>query len=265
MVIIVRFICSALFSHGMNTEILEQIGLSRNEIKVYFALLELEQSSATPIVRKSGVPNSKVYPTLEKLIKKGLVSFVIKNNVKYFQASDPKHLINILSDKEKQIELQKTEIEELIPQIALKKSFGKNTQEATVYEGFEGMKTASNNIILSLQNDEEYCVFTLGDELKTPQLIRFFRDYHKKRIEKGIKTRLIANENLRGLFETQHNYQGMKTRFTKQELATGIFIYADKVMTVVWGEMPTAFVISSQNNAAQYRKFFEETWEKAKK
>ncbi len=249
----------------MNTEILEQIGLSRNEIKVYFALLELEQSSATPIVRKAGVPNSKVYPTLDKLIKKGLVSFVIKNNVKYFQASDPKHLIGILSDKEKQIALQKTEIEELIPQIALKKSFGKNIQEANVYEGFEGMKSAFNNILSSLQKGEEYYVFTLGDELKTPQLIRFFRDYHKKRIEQEIKTRLIANENLRESFKTQHTYKEMRVRFTKQELPTGIFIYADKVMTVVWGETPTAFVISSQNNALQYRKFFEETWEKAKK
>ena len=95
----------------MNTEILEQIGLSRNEIKAYFALLELEQASATPIVKKSGIPNSKVYLTLDKLIKKGLVSYVIKNNAKYFQASDPKNLIGFLNDKENLISLQKKEIE----------------------------------------------------------------------------------------------------------------------------------------------------------
>src|SRR3989338_9632805 len=124
----------------MNTEILEQIGLSRNEIKVYFALLELDQSSATPIVKKADIPNSKVYPTIEKLIKKGLVSYVIKNNVKYFQASDPHNLIELLGNKEKQIIQQKKEIEELIPQIELKRKLAKEKQEATIYEGLDGIK-----------------------------------------------------------------------------------------------------------------------------
>jgi sugar-specific transcriptional regulator TrmB len=49
----------------METKILGEIGLSKNEIKVYFALLELDKSSATPIMKKSGVPHSKVYPVLE--------------------------------------------------------------------------------------------------------------------------------------------------------------------------------------------------------
>ena len=76
----------------MNSQILEQIGLSKNEIKVYFALLELDQSSATPIIKKSNIPYSKLYQTLDKLLGKGLVSFVIKNNVKYFQANTPDNL-----------------------------------------------------------------------------------------------------------------------------------------------------------------------------
>src|SRR3989338_7551742 len=120
----------------MNLEVLEQIGLSKNEIKIYFALLELEQSSATPIVKKSGVPNSKVYPTLDKLIKRGLVSYVIKNNVKYFQASDLKNLIGFLNDKETIISQQKIEIEKLIPQIERNQTLAKDKPEARIYEGF---------------------------------------------------------------------------------------------------------------------------------
>ncbi|HIJ10806.1 TPA: hypothetical protein HA278_01990, partial [Candidatus Woesearchaeota archaeon] len=123
----------------MNTKILEDIGLSKNEIKVYFALLELHQSSATPIVKKSGIPNSKIYPTLEKLIGRGLVSFVIKNNVKYFHAADPQNLIEFLSKKQQSIEEQKDEIEQIIPQLELKRQLAAQTQEAHVYEGFKGM------------------------------------------------------------------------------------------------------------------------------
>jgi sugar-specific transcriptional regulator TrmB len=244
----------------MNTEILEQIGLSKNEIKIYFALLELEQSSATPIVKKSGIPNSKVYPTLEKLIKRGLVSYVIKNNVKYFQTSDPNNLIELLSSKEKQIAQQKNEIERLIPEIEQRRKLAKEKQEATIYEGIEGVKAAFNNLLNVVPKGKEYCVFTLGEELTREDLKRFFQNYHKKRIEKGIMVKLIANEKIKAVFEKYHIYKNMKVKYSKQKLPTGIFIYGEYLMTVVWQGEPTAFVIRSRNNAQRYQEFFDEIW-----
>ncbi len=247
----------------MNTEILEQIGLSKNEIKIYFALLELEQSSATPIVKKSGIPNSKVYPTLDKLIKRGLVSYVIKNNVKYFQASDPKNLIDFLNDKEKLIFQQKKEIEKLIPQIEHKRRLAKDKQEAAIYEGLDGIKAAFNNILNTVLKNNEYYVFTLGEELGKSELKHFFRDYHKKRIQKQIKVKLIASEKIRMTFIKFHLYQNMKVKFLKLKLPAGVFIYGDCVMTVVWLGEPTAFVIKSKNNAEKYKEFFLEMWKTA--
>ena len=247
----------------MDTRILEQIGLSKNEIKVYFALLELEQSSATPIVKRSGIPNSKIYPTIEKLIKKGLASYVIKNNVRHFQASDPKYLIDILNNKQKQISLQKKEIEDLIPKIELKKKLAKEKQDAKVYEGLDGIKAAFNTILNTLNRGDEYLVFTLGEELK--EATRFFQNYHKKRRQKGIKVRLITNTKLKSLIlKSWYKYPGLTFRFTEQSLPTGIFIFKDHVMTLIWKDTPTAFIIHSKKNYYYYTKFFEEMWKSAK-
>ena len=248
----------------MKIEILEQIGLSKNEIKVYFALLELDQSSATPIVKKSGIPNSKVYPIIEKLIKKGLVSYVIKNNVKYFQAADPKNLIDLLSIKEKQITQQKQEIEKLIPQIELKRKLAKERQEATVYEGLDGVKVAFNNILNTLKSGEEYLVFMLGESLKEKTVIRFFQRYHRERIKKRIKVRLLSNIAFKNIVNRWHDYKNMKIRYTNQKLPVGTFIFQDYVMTVVWGERPTAFIIKSKKNYQFYKIFFEDIWKTAK-
>jgi len=247
----------------MDTKILEQIGLSKNEIKIYFALLELEQSTATPIVKRSGVPNSKVYPTLDKLIKRGLVSYIVKNNVKYFQASDPENIIDLLNEKEKQLSQQKDEIKRLIPQIEYKRKLAKHKQEATIYEGFEGIKVAFNNILNKVPKNQEYYVFTLGEELGKSELKHFFRDYHKKRIQKRIKVKLIANQKIKTTFLKHHQYKNMKIKFSKFKLPTGIFIYEDYVMTVVWIGDPTAFVIKSKNNAEKYKEFFQEIWKTA--
>ena len=54
----------------MDTKILEDIGLSNAEIKVYLTLLELGTSTAGPILEKSGLQNSVVHMTLNKLIER---------------------------------------------------------------------------------------------------------------------------------------------------------------------------------------------------
>lgn len=248
----------------MKTEILENIGLSKNEIKIYFALLDLDQATATPIVKRSGVPNSKVYPTLDKLIKRGLVSYVIKNNVKHFQASDPRHLLDFLKNKEELIAKQKKEIADLIPQIEKKRELAKDKQEAAIYEGIEGVKTAFEEILNTLKKGEEYYVFTLGQELEREDLRLFFSNYHAKRVEKGIKVKLILSNKLRDLVKL-YRYKNMFVKFTSLILPTGIFIYKNKVMTLVWGDKPTAFVIQSEINADKYLDFFLDLWEKAEK
>ena len=57
---------------------LEQIGLTKSEIKVYFALLKMGASTTGPIINESRTANSKVYEVLEKLNELPSVETVIK-------------------------------------------------------------------------------------------------------------------------------------------------------------------------------------------
>jgi sugar-specific transcriptional regulator TrmB len=67
-------------------KILEELGLSKNETKVYLALLELGLSSLKDITSKSGVHRTNVYDSLKRLVKKGLVSHVTKDNKTAYEA-----------------------------------------------------------------------------------------------------------------------------------------------------------------------------------
>lgn len=249
----------------METKLLTQIGLTESEIKVYFALLELESGTVGPIIEKAKVPDSKIYSILEKLKEKGLASFVIKNNVKHFQASDPKNLIMILNEKEREILEQKKDLEEnILPKIELRRKLSEEKQEATVYESLGGLKSAFNLILETMDFGDEYQVFVLGEALKEKPLIRFLQNYHKKRVEKGIKVRLISENIYKELIEEFHMYKGMRIRFTNQKLPIGTFIFKNHVMTIVWEEKPTAFVIKSKKNYECYKEFFEDIWRTAK-
>jgi len=246
----------------MEMKVLSQLGLTESEIKVYFALLELESSTVGPLIEKAKVQDSKIYSILEKLKEKGLASFVVKNNVKHFQASDPKNLVALLNEKEDEIAAERKELEEsVIPYIESRRRLTEEKQEATVYESYAGLKSAFNLILDNLGAGEEYCVFMLGESLKEKRVISFFQTYHKKRMAKGIRARLISNLGFRDLVLSTHHYKGMKIRFTKQKLPVGIFIFKNHVMTVLWGEKPAAFVIKSKRNYDYYREFFEGTWD----
>jgi sugar-specific transcriptional regulator TrmB len=250
----------------METKILTQIGLTESEIKVYFTLLELESSTVGPIIEKAKVPDSKIYAILEKLKEKGLVSFVIKNNVKHFQASDPKNLIHIINEKQEELLKQKKELEEkILPQIEQRRKLTEEKQEAIVYEDFEGLKSAFNFILEMMDKDEEYRVFMFGEALKEERVIRFLQNYHKKRIEKGVTVRLISEIRYKDIINKSHRYEGMDIRFTNQKLPIGIFIFKGYVMTVVWEEKPAAFIIRSKRNYEYFKDFFEDIWKNAKR
>src|SRR3989344_459723 len=128
----------------MNTKILQEIGLTDSEIKVYLALLELGSSKKGPIVKKSGITSSKVYEVVDKLIKKGMASYVTKDGVRYFNAAPPSRIKDYLNEKEAQLKEQEIELNEILPSLELKQKLAERGTEAEIYRGWKGMQTAYN-------------------------------------------------------------------------------------------------------------------------
>ena len=93
----------------MELKILKDIGLTDGEIKAYLALLELGKSTVGKIIEKSRVSPSKIYDVLNRLIEKGLISYIIEGKVKHFKAAPPKNVLNYIERKEEDLKLHKNE------------------------------------------------------------------------------------------------------------------------------------------------------------
>ena len=65
-------------------ETLKDFGLTEKEIKLYLKLLELGSAASGELIRELGFYSKTIYELLDKLIDKGLVSFVIKSNIRYY-------------------------------------------------------------------------------------------------------------------------------------------------------------------------------------
>ncbi|MBS3081081.1 helix-turn-helix domain-containing protein [Candidatus Pacearchaeota archaeon] len=245
---------------------LREIGFSQGEVSVYEALLELGKSKTGEISKRSGVHNSKVYPILERLIQKGLVSYIIRNNIRYYQITDPHKLISYIHIKKERLSEQEDEIRKIIPRIIEKQKLFEDKPSAEVYEGKEGVNTIFEITLEEWKKGEDYFVLAPGTEyLKSSELNDFFFKHHLKRIEKGIKVKLIALKSQRDFFkkyyETQRNYD---IRYTDFVLPASINITKNRVITTLWTPIPTAFAINSLAVAGKYKNFFKEIWKVAK-
>src|SRR3989338_3699858 len=72
---------------------LSTLGFTTLEIKVYLGLFKLGGSTANKISVETKLNRTNVYGALNKLIEKGVVSYVVKNKVKWFEAKSPSSVI----------------------------------------------------------------------------------------------------------------------------------------------------------------------------
>lgn len=79
-------------------ECLKSLGLTKYEALVYIALLKLASATASEIHEISDVPRASVYPVIDQLLGKGLVS-VSQSAPKRFAAISPEDAISRLMDK----------------------------------------------------------------------------------------------------------------------------------------------------------------------
>lgn len=243
---------------------LKLIGLTDGEIKIYLALLELGNSTTWNITKKSKVSGSKVYEVLERLMQKGLVSSVIKNNVKYFEAASPERILDYLEEKKDAIDSEKTKIQEIIPELILKQKHSIQS-EVKVFTGFEGLKTANEDIINSLKKGEEW--LSMGLTEQPEQWENYFNKKQEERAKKGIIHKHLLNEKYKSLYEKRKKLAHTEFRFLSKdfEMPTSIEIYNEKIIIMILvKENPIAVMIESEFVADSFRKYFNHLWKNSK-
>ena len=126
----------------MDETLLEKLGLTRGEIKVYLALNKIGESTIGPIGKESRVSKSKMYDILDKLIEKGLAGYIIKQGTKYFVANDPHMILGYISKKEDELNKTKNQIKRHAWKFGLKKDlatlarcFGTSLDKIPEYPG----------------------------------------------------------------------------------------------------------------------------------
>lgn len=251
----------------MNIEILEQIGLTKTEIKIYLSLLKLGQSTTTNIIRDSKIHASKVYEFLDKLIQKGLVSYVVKSNKKYFTASKPEQIKEFLREKQREIKEQEAEIDKILPSLNSIKKEGEDKINSEIYEGLRGLKSVYEKIFQTLKEGETQYIIGVP-KLANDQLEAFILEWHKRRIKKGIKCKYLFQSEAKKYGKIREKMPYTEVKYLPKEIISPMWIevFGDSVaIGHIKKYNAILFLIQDKEISKGYLDYFNLIWKASQK
>src|SRR3989338_2932014 len=226
-----------------------KIGLTEGEAKVYIALTELGSSTVGPIVNKSGVAYSNIYNILHRLIEKGIVSFIIKNKTKHFQASSPSNLIDYLDKKQEQIAQEKEALRKALPDLERLQD-NKSKQEAEVFLGKKGLRTAYEKLCKNSSKNDEILFFYIHEDKYAEESNLFYNSIVD--LVSGTENRGICNAEYKSSWFSKKS-KHLTMRFSNLPFPGNIDIIKDKILLVSWGESIFSVLIHSKSLADNLR------------
>ena len=240
--------------------VLSEIGLTKNEVIVYTTMLKLGSALAGEVTSYSGIHRRNVYDSMQRLIEKGLASFVTINNRRWFKASDPSRLLVVVDEQKNRLERMRSDVEKVVKDFRALPVV-KQQEEVLYFKGKEGIKTVYEDV---LSIEEDYIGY--GPGMQIDNLLKaYFKDYAHRRAKKKIHLKMIWDERSRGMYFTKTPL--LESRFLPDDLCSHAALrsYGNKVAIILYSdEQPIAVMIENKAIADGYRRYFEVMWKAAK-
>ena len=247
----------------MPIKLLEQLGLSPNEAKIYEALLDLKEAGVGDISVKAEIHRRNVYDAINRLVNKGLIFPIINKKENLYSPVDPDKLLELV--KEKEISLKK-----VLPDLRERYKTREGLQEAYIYRGIEGFKNYMRDVLRIGQD-----VYFIGAKLGwfDPKLKNFTEQFLKEVERKKITLHHIFDAEVKE--KGQDALKNLQTdyRFLPPEHATNaaVEIFGDYVVTFTGlsfkqvDDDVALFVLHDEKLAEGYRSWFKFMFNSLKK
>lgn len=226
-------------------DVLQHVGLTEAEVTLYITLLSEGESTASELARKTGTNRTFTYDRLNKMLSLGLVSHVIKDNKKYFRAADPNQFLEIIKDREVQLN-------QIIPKLQLLKTGKSASPTATVFSSRKGVQTALNMIL-----KEKKDVYIHGSMFKFMEVMKEgFRIWNERRVRQKTRLFILTSESV----SLEHAEIEQLPEDEKADVTT--FTFGNRTIVAFWSGVPVAILIENEEIAKQNIAFFKTIWDR---
>ena len=191
---------------------------------------------------------------------KGLISFVVINNRKYYSAVNPERFFSIIEEKKAILDEQKKMLSSMLPKLVASDTSYK--QDVKFYKGKEGLKTVYEDI---LKTCKDYIGYGPGKQIETV-LKSYLIHYVNRRVSLKISAKMIYDIGSKRKWFTKKPL--VEVRYLPEQYSSyaALRIYGSKVAILLFSEdAPIAIVVDNMSIADSYRKYFDILWEHAEK
>jgi sugar-specific transcriptional regulator TrmB len=172
---------------------LQDMGLSDKEAAIYVALLQVDSATASDIAAKTKIKRPTVYPVLEQLAKKGLISEVAGDKISKYQAEPPERLETYVEQQKLTLDERAKRLVDVIPQL---KSIQRESGERPVikyFEGKDGVFSSITTVWKSIGKKEEKTAYMIYSRDMVENL--YDQEFRKKlkdsRLGADVKTKVV--------------------------------------------------------------------------
>lgn len=242
----------------MDNTALIRLGLTVNDVSIFTALASLGKAKTGAIMATSGIGSSQTYLSLGRLIKRGLVSYQVRNNVRYYQAEVPDTLIHDAEETMRSLEYIKKSI--VKAPLVTERNF------VNTFETKDGFKKAFLRHIDTLKRGAHISIIGFSTKIPDARSLHQFLDRcNEIVVEKRCSVRLILDERVRGT-KAVPKAARITVRFmpASQFAPSAVNISEDEVLLSVWGKNPIAISITEPSVVQSFQSNFETQWSVAK-
>lgn len=237
-------------------EILQEIGLSKNEGKIYIKLLEVGVATGYEISKKTKTYKANTYDALNNLVSKNIITKKIIDHKTCYEARDPGVLMELM-------DVKRNKLMDVLPELRLKQ---RSVEKETKVDICKGSEEIVNLLYWMLGYKEPILIYGVPKEASVP-IKEQLNLYHKRRIKQGIKMCHIYNTEA-----TERMKELKKLPLTPIRVLPETF--NSNVTTIVCGDcvsflmqFPQVKIIKiiDKDMARSYKNYFKLLWDQAKK
>ncbi|MCL5666404.1 MAG: hypothetical protein M1383_01375 [Patescibacteria group bacterium] len=239
-------------------ELLQNLGLSGEETRIYLAALEMGKSLPKHLAEKAGVKRPTLYKLMPGLLEKGLLSETVMGKRRYFVGEDPEVLLN-----KKQSEID--QMEALLPRLRMLLATASHKPKIIFYEGLEGIKKLYFD---NLREKQPILEFVSLEKISPKIEFHSSNYYIPQRIKRKIPIKIIisgaAKSHSIKLKTDPYALREIKQISEKHfPLPLDCYIYGNNVSFALYrrDSEPVGVIIRSKEIATAMRSLFNFVWQ----
>lgn len=235
--------------------ILEDIGLSENEARVYLAALAIGPTTILRVAKAAEIKRTTAYSVVESLKQRGLMNIELRGFKQLFAAEDPEKMRGIL-------ETRKEKFIESLPEFSSLYNLKGGGGIVKYYEGLESVKNVYERLLHNIQSGEDYLAISNASQWKDLDE-KWFEKFMENRARLPINIRLLLQDSVHARqyekFARNYNF-AVKILPKSTTLSTSTTITPQRVVIHQLIPPVMAIVIENESIIKTHREMFEIMW-----